>query len=69
MQNFGSFGRLVWSGPWGGLKIDVSSYIWRQSVLTGSLDCNYLLNVENTALIEIEHYAFSLGRGEVGVGE
>ena len=29
MQNFSSFGRVVWSGPWGGLKIDFSSYIWR----------------------------------------
>ena len=33
MQNFSSFGWSVWSGPWGGLKIDFTSYNLRISVV------------------------------------
>ena len=37
MPNFSSIGWFVWSGPWGGLKTDFSSYNWRTSVLIFNL--------------------------------
>ena len=47
MQNFSSFGRVVWSGPWGGWKIDFTTFNWRPSV------DNYSSRVESKRFVPV----------------